>query len=77
VWKWRNGLRRRWKFGRSPDTRHVHEPIRGTKGLDELRVCHPAFAADLSGLALGQGRTRPRAAMPITLLITTRHRTQL
>jgi hypothetical protein len=58
-------------------TRHVHEAIGGTKGVDELRMCHPACAVDLSGLAFGQSWTRPRAAMAITLLITTRHRAQL
>jgi len=47
------------------------------KGFDELRVCHPAFAVDLSRLAFGQRWTRPRAAMPVTLLITTRHRAEL
>jgi hypothetical protein len=54
-------------------TRHVHEPIGGTKSFDELRVCHPTFIADLVGLAFGQRSTRPATAMPVRLVIATRH----
>jgi hypothetical protein len=55
-------------------TRHVHEPIGGTKSFDELCVCHPAFIADLIGLAFGQRWTRPGTAMPVRPVTATRHR---
>jgi hypothetical protein len=37
----------------------------------------PASMSAWTNLAFGQRWTRPRAAMPITLLITTRHPAQL
>jgi hypothetical protein len=55
-------------------TSHVHEPVGGTKSFHELRMCHPAFILNLAGLAFGQRWTRPGTAMPIGLIIATRHR---
>jgi hypothetical protein len=37
-------------------------------------MCHPAFILNLAGLAFGQRWTRPGTAMPIGLIIATRHR---
>lgn len=56
---------------------HVYEPVDGAKCFDELRVGDPAPVVVLRGLALGQRRPRPRTAMAIKLLVTTRHRDSL
>jgi hypothetical protein len=55
-------------------TGYVDEPIDGAKSIDDLRVCHPAFVFNLASVALRQRWTRPGTAMPIGLIIATRHR---